>query len=235
MTISAMSNRSASVPGLLGTPTNNGTPNGTPNGGSKSRISFGKTPKADEPPLLKVEKEFQSAFDRLRERFPNISERRVYEALKEHDGHAGYAAKMLRDQDNGKIQDADPDDVEHVKTLLCSPIMFKHACDEKFKKYDKNGDGVLNWDEVVVLAGSLYNKFALERPPDSVLRAFFEATDENGDGVLSLTEFRQFFESFLRHAFFETGTLQNIVQKHREAETPRGWMMKDERIPCAAV
>merc|ERR1740117_2364736 len=108
-----MNARSVSAPRLLASPTN-----GTPNGGSKSRISLEKGDKFDEALLLKDDMEFQTTFERLRERFPNIAERRVYEALKEHDGHAGYAAKALRDQADGKVEDADPDDVEHVTTLL---------------------------------------------------------------------------------------------------------------------
>jgi Ca2+-binding EF-hand superfamily protein len=100
--------------------------------------------------------------------------------------------------------------------------MFKHACKEKFKKFDVNGDGVLEFDEVKNLTNSLYDEFGLQPPPEGALRAFFCATDENQDGVLSEREFRKFFEMFLRYAFFDHLKLRQMVEHGQALEAKRG-------------
>jgi hypothetical protein len=142
--------------------------------------------------------------------------------LRENNGHAGETARTLRDQTGYTVKEADPDDIEHVSTLLSSPQMFKHACKEKFKKFDVNGDGVLEFDEVKNLTNSLYDEFGLQTPPEGCLRAFFYATDENQDGVLSEREFRKFFEMFLRYAFFDHLKLRQMVEEGQAIEAKNG-------------
>jgi len=116
------------------------------------------------------------------------------------------------------MRPVDPDDAEHVRTLLCSPLIFSHACKEHFRKYDVNGDGALEWSEIVSLVTALYENFGLQPPREGGLRAFFEATDTNHDGVLSEKEFKHFFEMVLRYAFFD---VVNHEQKAKEKE-PHG-------------
>jgi len=168
--------------------------------------------------LKPQEKEWQEVFNRLSERFPSVPGARVAQALREHHGHAGEAAAVLRDLTGSHVKEADPDDVEHVSTLLSSPAMFKHACKEQFKKYDVNKDGVLEWEEVKALVNNLYEEFGLPLPSEGSLKAFFFATDENMDGVLSEREFRKFFEMFLRYAFFDHLKLRQMVEKGQEIE-----------------
>merc|ERR1719254_443449 len=90
-------------------------------------------------------------------------------------------------------------------------MMFNHACKEHFRKFDVNGDGCLEWSEIVQLVNALYDNFGLEPPREGGLRAFFEATDTNCDGVLSEKEFKHFFEMFLRYAFFDVVNHQQAV------------------------
>merc|ERR1719221_864662 len=97
--------------------------------------------------------------------------------------------------------------------------MFSHACKEHFKKYDMNGDGVLDWEEVRDLTNSLYDNFGLEAPREGGLKAFFDANDTNGDGVLSEKEFRRFFECFLRYAFFDVVNHEMEQKKQAQPET----------------
>lgn len=177
------------------------------------------------PALRPGEEEWREAFDRLRDRFPSVPAHRVAQALREHDGHAGGAARMLRDLTSSVVKEADPDDVEHVATLLSSPSMFKHACKEQFRKYDVNGDGVLQWEEVLALVNQLYEEFGLQLPSEGSLKAFFYATDENQDGVLSEREFRKFFEMFLRYAFFDHLKLRKMVEKGQAIEAKRNSMV----------
>merc|ERR1719498_534075 len=129
-----------------------------------------------------------------------------------HAGHAGYAASELRDLSDRGVKDADIDEKELVETLLSSPAMFKHVCKEHFDKYDDNKNGLLDFDEIRALTSSLYKCFGLEAPAGDVVEAFFKSCDANQDGVLCEAEFQAFFESFLRHAFFQTDKLRKIVE-----------------------
>lgn len=164
------------------------------------------------------EEEWREVFERLQERFPTVSADSVLQALRNHEGHAGSAAAELRDLTSAVVKAPDPDDAEHVATLLSSPVMFKHACKEEFKKFDANGDGVLEFDEVLQLTNNLYFSFGLQQPSQGSVRAFFDATDENADGVLSEREFRKFFEMFLRYSFFDIHKLRQIVEKGQQKQ-----------------
>merc|ERR1719159_707613 len=106
------------------------------------------------------EEEFRAAVERLCERFPTIGQERVMEILIEADGHAGQAAARLRDLSASGMRPIDPEEAEHVKTILSSPTIFAAACQEQFQKYDlnqdsveesdANRDGVLEMSEFVV-------------------------------------------------------------------------------------
>merc|ERR1719254_362186 len=100
-------------------------------------------------------------------------------------------------------------------------MMFNHACKEHFRKFDVNGDGCLEWSEIVQLVNALYDNFGLQPPREGGLKAFFEATDDNHDGVLSEKEFKRFFEMFLRYAFFDVVSHQQAVAEGRETAEPR--------------
>lgn len=163
------------------------------------------------------EEDWKDVFDRLCERFQNFGPERVSQVLRDNGGHAGQAASALRDLSGTAMRPVDPDDAEHVRTLLSSPVMFSHACKEHFRKFDINGDGCLEWSEIVQLTNSLYDNFGLQAPREGGLRAFFEATDTNHDGVLSEKEFKRFFEMFLRYAFFD---VVNHKQQEKEAARP---------------
>mmetsp|Transcript_10244 Transcript_10244/g.16708 ORF Transcript_10244/g.16708 Transcript_10244/m.16708 type:complete len:397 (+) Transcript_10244:51-1241(+) len=171
--------------------------------------------------LKPQEEEWREVFNRLTERFPSVPGKRIAQILRENNGHAGEAARALRDMTGSHVKEHDADDIEHVRTLLSSPVMFKHACKEKFKRFDANGDGVLEFDEIKDLTTALYDEFGLEVPPEGTLRAFFYATDENQDGVLSEREFRKFFEMFLRYSFFDHLKLREVVKTGQAIEARR--------------
>merc|ERR1719272_1947514 len=167
------------------------------------------------------EEEWRDLFNNLCTRFPTVEGAKVAKILRERGGHGGEAASALRDMTSSIVKEPDPDDVEHVATLLSSAAMFKHACHENFKKYDVNKDGALEWDEVKALTNGLYDEFGLQPPSEGSLKAFFLATDENQDGVLSEREFRKFFEMFLRYAFFDHLKLRAMVEKGQAIELQR--------------
>jgi len=162
------------------------------------------------------EEDWRDVFERLCERFQAFAPDRVAQVLRECGGHAGQAASALRDLSGTAMRPVDPDDAEHVRTLLSSSVMFSHACKEHFRKFDTNCDGALDWREIVQLVNALYDDFGLQRPREGSLKAFFDATDDNHDGVLSEKEFKRFFEMFLRYAFFD---VMNHKQMEAEATT----------------
>jgi len=139
---------------------------------------------------------------RLSERFPAVKSERVHQVLKDHGGHAGYAAAELRAISTDTVKPVDPEDANHVAILLCNHSLFKQACRAHFKKFDLNHNASLEWDEVLALTNHLCNYMGVEQPSERSLQAFFEGSDANHDGVLTEREFPKFFESFLRYAFF---------------------------------
>jgi hypothetical protein len=156
-------------------------------------------------PIAENEKDpedLQERAERLSERFPAVSFERVLEVLRKNGGHAGYAAADLRALDTDVIKPVDPEDAEHVATLLSNKTLFKQTCRAHFRKFDLNQNGTLEWDEVLALTNHLCSYMGLERPGEKSLKAFFEASDTNHDGVLTDREFPKFFEAFLRYAFF---------------------------------
>lgn len=140
--------------------------------------------------------------DRLCGRFPSIGPERVLQVLRDNGGHAGYAAADLRALSTDALKSADPEDAEHVATLLTNQMLFKQTCKAHFRKFDTNKDGFLEWGEVLALVNKLCNYMGIEHPGEMALRSFFENSDANRDGVLTEREFPKFFESFLRYAFF---------------------------------
>lgn len=147
------------------------------------------------------EEEFRTAVERLCERFPTIGQERVMEILIEADGHAGQAAARLRDLSASGMRPIDPEEAEHVKTILSSPTIFAAACQEQFQKYDLNQDSVLEWDEVLAMTNRLHQSFGLEPPRQGSLQEFFDESDANRDGVLEMSEFVVFYERFMRLAY----------------------------------
>lgn len=159
------------------------------------------------------EEPWRGPYDNLCERFPTAGADRVAESLRQHGGHAGKAASSLRELLSATVREPDPDDAEHVKTLLSSPFMFKHSCREHFERFDLDGSGSLDLEEVTQLAKALYSSFGLPPPSEGSVRAFFVEMDKNGDGVLSEHEFQTFFEMFLRLAYFNVKKLKNLVER----------------------
>lgn len=155
--------------------------------------------------LRQGEEDWQESLDRLSERFTTVSQQRIAKVLRDCNGHAGMAAKKLRDHLSDGPATIDPDDAEQVATLLSNPMIFNQQCKIYFRKFDKDQNGVLDWSEVLALTNELYDTFGLDIPKEGSLRSFFDTTDANHDGVLSEGEFAKFLECFLRHAFFNAG------------------------------
>eukprot|EP00747_Dinoflagellata_sp_TGD_P162491 gnl/TRDRNA2_/TRDRNA2_180163_c0_seq1.p1 gnl/TRDRNA2_/TRDRNA2_180163_c0~~gnl/TRDRNA2_/TRDRNA2_180163_c0_seq1.p1 ORF type:complete len:342 (+),score=68.29 gnl/TRDRNA2_/TRDRNA2_180163_c0_seq1:74-1027(+) len=154
------------------------------------------------------EEDWQERFEKLHERFPKVSAERVLSALRANEGHAGYAAADLRELCSDAPKVVDAEDKDFVTTLLSSPVLFRNHCKTMFQKFDSNRNGMLEWEEVLDLTTELCSELGIDAPTEQNIRAFFEATDVNGDQVLSEDEFAKFFESLLRYGYVkENGRL----------------------------
>ena len=82
---------------------------------------------------------------------------------------------------------------------------FRHQWEDKFESLDDNGNGVLDGDELLELAGWTWSSL---RPPttappsDAVklveLKKIMEAVDKNHDGELSRDEFAEYYTDLLQ-------------------------------------
>lgn len=152
--------------------------------------------------VTNINEDLKERVVRLCERFPNVSVDRIVQALRDNGGHAGYAAADLRALSVDALQAADPEESEHVATLLKHQTVFKKACRAHFKKFDSNHNGTMERDEVVLLVQELCGHLGVEPPCQKTMQAFFEGSHASQNGVLTERDFPKFFESLLRYAFF---------------------------------
>merc|ERR1719174_611948 len=75
---------------------------------------------------------------------------------------------------------------------------MEQFCGSYFRKHDANGNGVLEWNEVVALTRSLCENLGTIVPGDDKLRKVFVVFDKNSDQVLSNAEFMGFFRALLK-------------------------------------
>lgn len=70
--------------------------------------------------------------------------------------------------------------------------MARHNVDDAkqiFDKYDENGNGFIEYDELAQLFIDIGLKDLVEEDFEDFLQEQFEKYDENGDGVISYEEF----------------------------------------------
>jgi len=70
----------------------------------------------------------------------------------------------------------------------------------RFQRFDCNGNGVLEFPELLEMIADLCPFLGIETPEESKLKAAFDTADENHDGVLSKSEFPPFLRTFLKEA-----------------------------------
>ena len=76
----------------------------------------------------------------------------------------------------------------------------KERCRKYFVRYDMNGDGVLQRNEVDEAIASICNAFLLTPPGREKVDALVAKTDKNGDGVLSTDEWMRLYSLLVKSA-----------------------------------
>merc|ERR1740123_1529337 len=87
-----------------------------------------------------------------------------------------------------------------IKNLLTNARCFEQVCGLRFREFDANGNGVLEFTELLAMIADLCPFLRIEVPEESKLKAAFDTADKNHDGVLSKSEFPPFFRAFLKEA-----------------------------------
>lgn len=111
-----------------------------------------------------------------------------------------------------------PDDPAVARSWLLNLINNPGICAQvglfMFKKFCNDGETTLAWPETLILGRHLCRRLGAPPPDEVKLKACYEASDKNFDGVLTAEEFNVFFDLFLR---FELACLD---EKVRESEPP---------------
>eukprot|EP00747_Dinoflagellata_sp_TGD_P221585 gnl/TRDRNA2_/TRDRNA2_93397_c0_seq1.p1 gnl/TRDRNA2_/TRDRNA2_93397_c0~~gnl/TRDRNA2_/TRDRNA2_93397_c0_seq1.p1 ORF type:complete len:226 (-),score=23.18 gnl/TRDRNA2_/TRDRNA2_93397_c0_seq1:85-762(-) len=110
------------------------------------------------------------------------------------------------------------DPVSWIKLILGNPEMRDHKCNAAFKKFDRNNNGVLEWEELVQVIEMVCKNFDIEVPEEDKLRVMFDNCDKNHDMVLAETEFRKFFVELLEYLLLDLQG-QEAARKWQAEET----------------
>jgi len=71
---------------------------------------------------------------------------------------------------------------------------LKHTIDQLFRRYDKDNNGTLEWNEVSEMLSDVFKVLKLHRSVTSDdVRRFSKTVDANGDGKISKTELYNIF------------------------------------------
>eukprot|EP00747_Dinoflagellata_sp_TGD_P035582 gnl/TRDRNA2_/TRDRNA2_137957_c0_seq1.p1 gnl/TRDRNA2_/TRDRNA2_137957_c0~~gnl/TRDRNA2_/TRDRNA2_137957_c0_seq1.p1 ORF type:complete len:366 (+),score=93.01 gnl/TRDRNA2_/TRDRNA2_137957_c0_seq1:117-1100(+) len=84
-----------------------------------------------------------------------------------------------------------------ARNLVNNPGVVATVAAQRFRKYDIDSSGFLEWGEVPALIQELCQCLGTSEPDDEMLRGVFESNDTNADGKLDEQEFVGFFRQFL--------------------------------------
>lgn len=87
-----------------------------------------------------------------------------------------------------------------IKNLLTNARCFEQVCETRFREFDSNGNGVLEFPELIAMIANLNRSLGIGAPVEGNIRVAFDTADKNHDGVLSISEFTPFFRAFLKEA-----------------------------------
>eukprot|EP00931_Biecheleriopsis_adriatica_P033378 TRINITY_DN19375_c0_g1_i2.p1 TRINITY_DN19375_c0_g1~~TRINITY_DN19375_c0_g1_i2.p1 ORF type:complete len:382 (+),score=63.74 TRINITY_DN19375_c0_g1_i2:63-1208(+) len=85
-----------------------------------------------------------------------------------------------------------------VSTLLRNPKVRKSICSQHFRKYDTNGNGQLEEEELVPLVTDVCTAMKVPMPGKEDLHKSIEQYDKSHTDGLTAAEFARFFEHLLR-------------------------------------
>merc|ERR1711920_683610 len=102
-----------------------------------------------------------------------------------------------------------------------------------FAKFDANGDGVLQREEVKAAAAGICEGFLMEPPARAKVDELFRKTDKNGDGVLTIDEWKPLYGLLVRSALQQATAC--VEQQKAELAAMSNGSVLSNRAPAPPV
>ena len=84
-----------------------------------------------------------------------------------------------------------------ARGLLANPEERREVSDTEFRRQDEDNNGVLDKSEAFTVVERMCTKFGLALPKKEKISELFSLCDKNGDGVIQIAEFRNYFRVVL--------------------------------------
>jgi len=97
----------------------------------------------------------------------------------------------------GGLRSSEASDPRLLTALLGSEHLLNHACTAAFRRFDANGDGVLQVEEVQDLVAHLCSRTGVATPRAEMVERLFQMHDRSRDGLLQADEFATFYRALL--------------------------------------
>ena len=105
-----------------------------------------------------------------------------------------------------------------ARGLLANPEERRKVSDTEFRRQDVDNNGVLDKSEALTVVERMCTKFGLTLPKKEKISELFSLCDKNGDGVIQIAEFRNYFRI----------VLESCVGK---AESEPGYATSSDSLP----
>lgn len=99
----------------------------------------------------------------------------------------------------------------------------KERCRKYFTQFDANGDGVLQRDEVDAAVAGICDAFLMQPPECAKIDALFAKTDQNGDGVLTISEWSRLYKVLVQNALQQATVAVEQQKKKLKAAAAAAW------------
>lgn len=120
-----------------------------------------------------------------------------------------------------------PGPVLWVQHLLDSNYTRHQLAKARFKQFDANGNGVLEWTQLCNLTLALCEQMGIAQPANDKLRVVYDEFDKNQDGVLSEDEFQAFFKTVLKASLPSSFKAPSYQRAPPPGRTPREIRVRD--------
>jgi len=110
-----------------------------------------------------------------------------------------------------------------VRDILERDARRDEMARSRFRQFDANVNGVLEWSEVCSMVADLCRFLGIEKPSPEKLKVVFDAFDKNRDEVFSEAEFLGFFQAVLKSALPQLEEIDKGVNEEITKENEENW------------
>eukprot|EP00441_Pelagodinium_beii_P040287 CAMPEP_0197633970 /NCGR_PEP_ID=MMETSP1338-20131121/10202_1 /TAXON_ID=43686 ORGANISM="Pelagodinium beii, Strain RCC1491" /NCGR_SAMPLE_ID=MMETSP1338 /ASSEMBLY_ACC=CAM_ASM_000754 /LENGTH=127 /DNA_ID=CAMNT_0043205747 /DNA_START=19 /DNA_END=399 /DNA_ORIENTATION=- len=116
--------------------------------------------------------------------------------------------------------------IEQLRQLVADSAERHKICDLHFNQADSDKSGSLDGDEVITLVDTICKDMQIKMPPRSKVEELVKKTDRDGNGSLSLGEFRTLFLVVLKNCLKEA---EKEAEEAASKKQEPGVIVKSER------